>query len=209
MKIALIGTGRMGKALLKAFHQVHPDQILFAGRSAEQAQLIATELSPELQVVSVQEALQADVILPALWFRDLQPWVEEHREQLRGKILIDITNPFNDTFDDLTTAFDTSASEELQRLIPETKVVGAFKNTFWVVFDQPEHQGILSDVYLTSDFPEAAEQVRQVLEPLPFRVFDAGGLKNNRTIERMTLLSRELALKVGTYPRVSFHLWGV
>ncbi|PRY03141.1 hypothetical protein CLV24_14317 [Pontibacter ummariensis] len=209
MKIAIIGTGRMGKALLKAFYRAYPSQILFAGRKAEEAQLITSELSLTIQAVQLQDALQADIIIPALWFKDLQPWVEAHREQLRGKILIDITNPFNATFDDLTTGYGTSAAEELQRLVPETKVVGAFKNTFWVVFDQPEHRGILSDVFLTSDAPDALEKVRQVLEPLPFRLFDAGKLKNNRTIERMTLLSRELSLKTGTYPRVSFHLWGV
>lgn len=209
MKIAIIGTGRMGKALLRTFYRAYPREILFAGRDSKKAQQIANELDPDFQSVSVEEALEADIILPALWFRDLQPWVETHRDRLKGKVLIDITNPFNETFDDLTTPYGTSASEELQRVLPDTRVVGAFKNTFWVVFDAPEHEGIRSDIYVTSDSPEALAAVCLVLEPLPFRIFDAGSLKNNRTIERMTLLSRELAMKAGNYPRVSFHLWGV
>jgi len=86
--------------------------------------------------------------------------------------------------------------------------VGAFKNTYWVVFDAPVWAGIKSDVYVTSDNAEAVRKVMQALAPLPFRIFDAGKLQNNRTIERMTLLERELAIKAGNHPRVSFHLWG-
>ncbi len=208
MKIAIIGTGRMGKALLKTFYHVYPGAVYFAGRDLARAQQVAAELKLNVTVTSMEAALQADIIIPALWFKDLLPWAALYHSVLKDKLLIDITNPFNETFDDFTTDYATSASEELQRFLPETRVVGAFKNTFWAVFDDPVHNGLASDVYLTSDFPEALQTVRMMLTPLPFRIFDAGALKNNRTIERMTLLSRELALKTGNYPRVAFHLWG-
>lgn len=209
MKIAIIGTGRMGKALLKTFYKTYPQDLLFSGRDTGYAQQVINELELNLQAVSIDEAMQADIIIPTLWFADLKPWVQERTQQLRGKIVIDITNPFNETFDDFTTSYDTSSAEIIQSLIPHTKVVGAFKNTYWVVFDAPVLQGLRSDVYVTSNYDSARRKVIELFKPLPFRILDAGVLKNNRTIERMTLLSRELSLKAGNYPRIAFNLWGL
>ncbi len=209
MKIAIIGTGRMGKALLKTFNQSYPDSILFSSRSKQKAQEVIQALGLPLEAVSMEEALKADIIIPTLWFSDLLPWLGENEEQLKGKIIIDITNPFNAAFDDFTTAYGTSSAEEVQKTVPQSIVVGAFKNTYFVVFDQPLLQGLKSDLYVTSDNEQALDRVIEALKPLPFRVLNAGSLKNNRTIERMTLLSGELARKAGTYPRVSFNLWGL
>lgn len=209
MKISIIGTGRMGRALVKTFYPLYSSNLLFAGRNLEQTKKVINELQLDLKPVTLEQAIQSDVIIPTLWFNDLIPWVEERRDQLKGKILIDITNPFNDTFDDFVTSADTSSAEEIQKLVPETTVVGAFKNTYWVVFDAPVLQGLKSDIYVTSNNGEVREVIINLLKPLPFRVLDAGVLKNNRTIERMTLLSRELSLKAGNYPRISFNLWGL
>ncbi len=159
--------------------------------------------------INLAEALDADVIIPTLWFKDLLTWLQENKEKLKARILIDITNPFNELFDDFITPYDTSSAEEIQKIIPDTRVVGAFKNTFWVVFDSPVLQGLISDVYVTSNHAESRKLVIDLLKPMPFRILDAGVLKNNRTIERMTLLSRELALKAGNHPLVSFNLWGL
>ena len=209
MKIAIIGTGRMGKALLNTFYKVYLNEILFAGRDITHTQQVINELGLNLQAVSLEVAMQAEVIIPTLWFADVQPWVQERAMALQGKILIDITNPFNETYEDFTTPYDTSSAEIIQQLIPHTHVVGAFKNTYWVVFDNPVLQGLKSDVYVTANKEEVRRKVMKLLEPLPFRILDAGTLNNNRTIERMTLLSRELSLKAGNYPRIAFNLWGL
>ncbi|UUZ93119.1 hypothetical protein LJK87_49370 [Paenibacillus sp. P25] len=49
----------------------------------------------------------------------------------------------------------------------------------------------------------------RLLESVPFRVLDGGRLSNNRTIERMTLFEREVALRYGNYPYVSFRMFGL
>jgi hypothetical protein len=157
---------------------------------------------------SIAEALQADFIIHSLWFRDLLPWAKEHEEALAGKIVVDIVNPFNADFSDFTLGWGESAAEELQKALPRSKVVGAFKNTFFQVFDRPLHHGLQSDVYVTSDDEEAKAAVIDLLQPIPFRILDAGGLENNRTIERMTLFERKLAIRYGHYPYVSFRLFG-
>ena len=159
--------------------------------------------------ISEEEKFNADIIIHTLWYNDVMTFVLDNKEQLKGKVLIDITNPFNESFTDFVIGYDSSSAENIQRLIPETNVVGAFKNTYWVVFENPEFGGIKSDIYVTSDDDVSRLRVIDLLRPIPFRIFDAGRLKNNRTIERMTLLQKELATKAGNHPRVSFHLWGV
>lgn len=209
MIIAILGTGRMGKGLVKTFYQAYPQDVLFSSRDQQRAQDVLSELKLNCTAVDMDEALKADVIIPTFWFRDLIPWAMAYKEQLKGKIVIDITNPFNEDFSDFTTSYDTSSAEELQKVIPESVVVGAFKNTFWVVFDAPVLQGIKSDVFVTSQSEAARKTIIELLKPLPFRVLDAGLLKNNRTIERMTLLSSEMARKAGSHPRISYNLWGL
>jgi 8-hydroxy-5-deazaflavin:NADPH oxidoreductase len=208
MIVSVIGTGRMGKGLVKTLSPIIPG-LNWGSRSTDRVQQLIKESEfKEVRGVSLDDALNADIIFHALWFRDLMPFVQQHAQQLRGKILVDIVNPFTEDFSDFTTDWGTSAAEEIQTILPSTKVVGAFKNTFFKVFDDPEYQGLTSDIYVTSDHDEAKKSVFEILQGIPFRVMDAGKLMNNRTIERMTLFERELAIRYGHYPYVSFRLFG-
>ncbi|RYU91915.1 NADP oxidoreductase [Mucilaginibacter terrigena] len=209
MKIAIIGTGRMGAGLLKTLYPVFKNELLFAGRDPVNTQMVIDHLAIPLYAINEWEAFEANVIIHTLWYRDVIPWVIRNREALKGKILIDIANPFNDTFDDLVLPYGFSAAEEIQKLLPETTVAGAFKNTFWTVFDAPVLQGIKSDVFLTADDPNVRQMLISAFSILPFRFLDAGPIANNRTIERMTLLSSYLGKKAGSYPNIAYNLWGL
>lgn len=209
MKAIVIGTGRMGKAIVNVLAKAYPGEIGLYSRDIEKAKVIIRELNIDARPLPGNEKFDSDIVIHTLWFNDILPWVLQHKEQLKRKILVDICNPFNENYDDFVTPYNTSASEEIQKLIPETNVAGAFKNTYWIVFDNPEYGGIKSDIYVTANDEPTRKTIIDLLNPLPFRVFDAGSLKNNRTIERMTLLEKELAQKAGNHPRVSMHLWGV
>lgn len=209
MKAIVIGTGRMAKGILRVLTKAYPNEIGLYSRDINKAKATINELQIEATAIAIEDLLNTEIIIHTLWYTDVLAFVSKYKEQLKNKILVDISNPFNEDFDDFVIGYDTSSAEEIQNLIPETNVVGAFKNTYWVVFDNPEFGGIKSDVYVTSNDEKARLKVISLLKPTPFRIFDAGKLKNNRTIERMTLLEKELATKAGNHPRVSFHLWGV
>ena len=209
MKAIIIGTGRMAKGIVRVLSKAYPNEIGLYSRDINRARTTINELQIEAKAIPEEELFNAEVIIHTLWYTDILAFVSKYKEQLKNKILVDITNPFNENFDDFVIGYDTSSAEEIQNLIPETTVVGAFKNTYWVVFDDSEFGGIKSDIYVTSDDENARHIVMDIIKPTPFRIFDAGKLKNNRTIERMTLLEKELATKAGNHPRVSFHLWGV
>lgn len=208
MKISLLGTGRMGQGIAKTLAPYV--ELNWASRSPERIQSLLEENElGNIRPVSYEKALETDIIIHTLWFRDVLPWAAEHKEELAGKIFVDITNPFTEDFSDFTLEWGQSAAEELQKIIPDTKVVGAFKNTFFPIFNEPIHEKMESDVYVTSDDENAKKAVMQVLHPIRFRILDGGKLQNNRTIERLTLFEREVAMRYGSYPYVSNRLFGI
>jgi len=134
--------------------------------------------------------------------------LEPLRTALRGKLLIDISNPFNDDYSDFILPWDTSGSEQIQACLPETRVVGAFKNVWWEVFDAPRFGDTLSDVFVVGDDTEAKQIFFELTQRTPFRYIDAVNLKDAATTERMTLLSGEMGQRYGFFPRMNYKLLG-
>jgi predicted dinucleotide-binding enzyme len=184
--------------------------VKLGSRDLARARRIASGLGRDtITAVGYEEAASAPVVLPAMFIRDgLLDQLEPLRAALAGKILIDITNPFNDDYSDFILPWDTSGAEQIQARFPEARVVGAFKNVWWEVFDAPKFGDTLSDVFVVSNHAAAKKTFLELVRETPFRYIDAGGLKNARTIERMTLLSGELGQRYGFFPRMNYKLLG-
>jgi 8-hydroxy-5-deazaflavin:NADPH oxidoreductase len=208
-RVAVIGSGRMGRGLMRLLTPHWPG-LLWGSRDPQR--LVGTigelGLAGQVEPVDHARAAQAEIVVLALWHHDAVAFARAHAGALAGRVVVDIANPFTEDFTGFTVPETTSAAEVLAQAAPGAHVVGAFKNTFWVVFDDPVFPEGPSDVLVAGDDPAAKRQVLELLAPLPFRALDAGGLANNRTIERMTLLGRELAVRHGHYPRISWRLLG-
>jgi hypothetical protein len=207
--IGILGTGRMGLRLAKAYGEKGINVVL-ASRSRERTNALIQALDiPTISPGTYEEAVQQPFVLPAIFHRDgLLDLLEPYRQELDGKILIDITNPFNDDYTDFIYPWNTSAAEQLHTRFPKVRVVGAFKNVWWEVFDAPYFEGHLSDVYVVGNDDEAKGDFLALSESLPFRFIDAGRLSNARTVERMTLLSGELGQRYQFFPRMNYRLLG-
>jgi predicted dinucleotide-binding enzyme len=198
----------MGVRLARLFRDCG-HRVLLGSRERTRARGIAERIGGEIHGVEYAEAVQAEIVLPALFLRDgLLEVLEPYREDLEDKILIDITNPFNETYDDFILPWDTSGAEHLQCRFPRARIVGAFKNVWWEVFDQPRFDDELSDVFVVSDDTDAKRRFFALVEGSPFRYVDAGRLANARFIERMTLLIAELGRRYEYFPRMNWRLLG-
>jgi predicted dinucleotide-binding enzyme len=184
--------------------------LVLGSRDQSRAERIASGLHrTNIIPGSYEQAANAPVVLPAMFIRDgLFEQLELLRPALRGKLLIDISNPFNNDYSDFILPWDTSGAEQIQARLPETRVVGAFKNVWWEVFDAPRFGDTLSDVFVVSDDAGAKHAFLELTQGTPFRYIDAGTLKNARTVERMTLLSGELGQRYGFFPRMNYKLLG-
>jgi hypothetical protein len=207
--IGIIGTGRMGVRLAAMFARAGRT-VTLGSRSLRRATYIAEALNLDrLRPGSYGDAAAAGAFLPAVFLRDgLLDQVGPLAKRLRGKLLIDISNPFNEDYSDFITPWDSSGAEELQKRLPETRVVGAYKNVFWEVFDRPLFEEGASDVLVTGDDAAAKRELLDLAEGTPFRYLDAGPLRNARAIERMTLITGALGRQIGAYPRMNWRLLG-
>ena len=206
-ELGVIGTGRMGSRLAAMFARAGR-KVVLGSRDSSRAAAIVDELAiPTLRAGCNGEALSAPAILPAVFIRDgLFDLLDRHCRRLAGKLLIDISNPFNEDYSDFLTPWDTSGAEELQRQFPQARVVGAFKNVFWEVFDHPQFGEELSDVLITGDDAQAKARFLALAEGTPFRYLDAGPLIHSRTVERLTFITSSLGRQLNSYPRMNWRL---
>lgn len=205
--IGIMGTGRMGVRLAAMFANAGRTVVL-GSRDRARADEIVKQLGiPELTSGTYQNAVKARAIVPAIFIRDdLFEVLGPFSADLRDKPLIDISNPFNEDYSDFLTPWDSSGAEELQKRLPDSHVVGAFKNVYWAVFDEPLFGGTPSDVFVIGDNEAAKQTVLQLTDGTPFRYLDAGPLINARAIERLTMITGALGRKLGSYPRMNWRL---
>jgi predicted dinucleotide-binding enzyme len=186
------------------------NHVILGSRTPERAARITQGLGvAAIRPGTYEQAADAPVVLPAMFLRDgMLDTIEALRPKFDGKLWIDITNPFNDRYDDFILPWDTSGAEEIQKRFPRARLVGAFKNVWWEVFDRPLFDGAPSDVYVVGDDEGAKQQFFALVDGSPFRFLDAGRLANARIVERMTLFSGELGQRYGYFPRMNWRLLG-
>jgi hypothetical protein len=207
--IGILGTGRMGIRLAVMFADAGQRVILGSRDPARSARIVQKLERERITSGTYTDAATAEFVLPALFLRDgLLDTLEPLQNQLDGKVYIDISNPFNHDYSDFILPWDTSGAEQIQHRFPKTRVVGAFKNVWWEVFDAPQFGDTISDVFVVSDDAQAKAEFFSIVTGTPFRYIDAGQLSNARTIERMTLLSGELGQRYNFFPRMNYKLLG-
>lgn len=208
-ELGVLGAGRMGVRLAAMFARAGRRVVLAARDPAKAQRIVGALAIPGLSVGSYEDAASAPAVLPAIFLRDgLGDVLQRLQPKLDGKLLVDISNPFNHDYSDFILPWDDSSAEVLQRLLPGTAVVGAFKHVFAGVFDAPSLEGRDSDVIIVGDDAGAKAHFLALAQGTPFRYIDAGPLIHSRTVERLTLITGRLGRQTGTYPRMNWKLLG-
>ncbi|HRO48172.1 NAD(P)-binding domain-containing protein [Agriterribacter sp.] len=200
--IAVIGaTGSMGSAIAKSLAKGNYRLLLFTNDKSKLKKLEKeiTSAYPGADVESVNcsymASWEADVIIAAVPFAAEKEVADKIREVANQKIVISIANPLNETYDELVTAPDTSAAEELQKLLPNAKVIKAFNTTFAADFDQPVIDGKQVDAFIAGNDTDALEMVKELVQTAGFNPVIAGDLTVSRILENMQLLLIRLGMK--------------
>src|SRR5436305_7457396 len=93
MTTAIIGTGNIGTAVAR--HLVDGgERVVLAAREEANATALANELGELASATSVEMAIRdADVVVFAVWLDTLKDLVTRHADLLRGKVVVDPSNP--------------------------------------------------------------------------------------------------------------------
>lgn len=200
--IAVIGaSGNMGSAISKSLSKGN-NRLLLLDNLKDKAEAVINDIKSSNASADV-EALdcptdaswEADVIILAVPFQAEKEIAEKIKEVANQKIVISIANPLNETYDGLVTAPDTSAAEELQKLLPNSKVVKAFNTTFAADFSTPVIDGKQVDAFIAGNDEEAVNTVSELVKTAGFNPIVAGDLSVSRTLENMQLLLIQLGMK--------------
>lgn len=200
--IAIIGaTGNMGSAIAKSLANGNYRLLLFTDNKNKLKKLekeikaVYAEADVETITCSYTASWEADIIIAAVPYAAEKEVADKIREVANQKIVISIANPLNETYDGLLTSPDTSAAEELQKLLPNSKVVKAFNTTFAADFSQPVIAGKQADAFIAGNDEDALNTVSDLVKTAGFNPIIAGDLPVSRTLENMQLLLIRLGIK--------------
>ena len=134
----------------------------------------------------------------AVYYPDAREAVERLRDQLAGKVVVDITNPVNESYDALVVPPDGSATQELAAIAPDARFVKAFNTTFANTLAGGEVAGQALDVFMAGDDEDAKEAVATLARDGGLNPIDSGGLQRARELEALGLLHMQLQQPLGT-----------
>ncbi len=197
MNVTIIGSGNMARGIgTRVASGNHTLTIL--DRDGEKAKELAEQLGN-----ATGEALGSstfgEIVIFALPYVAIPDVIETYKEQLAGKVLVDISNPIDFQTFELIPPEDSSGAEEIAKNLPEgAKLVKAFNTTFAGTLEKGEVDGKKLDVYIASDDKEAGEMLEKLADDSGMRGIYVGPLKRARALEGMQLIQMSLQEQLGT-----------
>lgn len=202
MKIAVIGTGKMGAGFARAFTSSGVD-VVIGHRDPAKAASLAAELGATVEGGGTAAAVKlADIVLLALPYDSVASVLGEVGD-LTDKILIDISNPITADYKELLLGHTTSAAEEIQKAAPGAHVVKAFNTIFAGLVSPEVRAGKTLQVFVAGDDADATAKVRELAEKLSFEAVNAGPLSNSRFLEPIGEMNIHFGFLLGMGPTVA------
>ena len=201
MKLAIIGAGNVGGALGTAWAQKAGHEICFGVRDpkADKTQALLRAIGAKARVGTAAEAAAfADIIVLST------PWPAAETAiramgGLKGKILLDSTNPLTRGPDgiSLEIGHSISAGEKVQGWAAGASVFKTLNTTGFGNMANPVFNGVKSVMFVAGDDAANKPKVIDLVGQLGFDVVDAGPLRNARLLEAHAMLWIDLALARG------------
>lgn len=187
MNISFIGAGNAASSLGNLFTN--------AGHNIKYG-----KQNPNDNQLSISDAISfGEVVCFAIPFSAMTEVLTANKENLKGKIVVDITNAIN--ISDWSPLFlgEDSGGEQTAKLLPESTVVKAFNTIFADVMKTGKQQfeGQKLTAFIASDDKEAAETIKTLADDAGFNGFIVGGIKNARHLEAMAHLNIAIAMSGG------------
>ncbi len=196
MKIGILGSGLVGRVLGTAFitegnevmlgtRDVTKEEVtkwLAANAGANAGTFEETAAFGELLVLAASGDIMADVINAA------------GLQNFNGKVVIDATNPIDHTKPPVNgvlpyfTTTDESLMEQLQKLLPEAKLVKAFNSVGNGFMYKPDFNGVKPTMFICGNDEDAKKTVTKILDAFGWETEDVGKVEAARAIEPLCIL---------------------
>ena len=173
MSYAIIGFGKIGQALAKAFARKGIEVSVATTRDPESFASAAATIGPTIIPKKLADAVRADIVFLAVRY-------ESHRDVAKalstwtGKIIIDVTNAYGVSPEELG---GQPSSKVVAQAFTGGRLVKGFNHLGAAVLAQdPAVHGGRRVVFLASDDDGAAAEIGALAENLGFSPIKLGGL---------------------------------
>jgi predicted dinucleotide-binding enzyme len=173
MSYAIIGFGKIGHALARAFARNGIEVSVATTRDPESFAADAAAIGPTIIPKTLEEAIEADTIFLAVHF-------ESHRDVAKalpsweGKTIVDVTNAYGVPPEELG---GQPSSGAVAHAFTGARLVKGFNHLVAQVLDEdPAVHGGRRVVFLASDDDGAAAEIGALAEKLGFSPIQLGGL---------------------------------
>lgn len=186
--ITIIGTGNMARAI-GARAVAGGNTVEVMGRDQAKAADLATALGGGTTTGEWAAVPAGEIVVMALLADGVVPVVAQYGDALAGKVIVDISNPFNATFDGLSHRGQTSIAQEAAAAAPASaSVVKGFNTIFSHMLEKGR-----PDVFIAGDDAQAKARVETFIESLGLRPLDIGSLTMAHWLEGAGLITVGLA----------------
>lgn len=200
--ISIIGAGGMAAAIagrvIKAGHAV---EVIV--RDPAKARAFADKLGAGATTGIYGGVPKGEIVILAVPYSGAAPVLADFGDGLKGKVIIDITNPVAPDLSGLVTPGGSSGAQETAKVLPAgAQVVKAFNTLFGPVLAK----GGPLDAFMAGDDAAAKARVAIFLDSLGLRPLDIGALHMAQTLESLGLLMIGLAKNgAGTFD-IALHV---
>jgi predicted dinucleotide-binding enzyme len=195
MKIGVLGTGDVGKAIANGFVALG-HEVKMGSREANNPKAVgwAKEKGPKASAGTFSEAASFGeiVVLATLGVANESALKSAGPGNFGGKVLIDTTNPLDFSGGmppKLAFSGNDSGGERVQKIVPDARVVKAFNTVGNTLMFRPELPGGPPDMFIAGNDAEAKKKVGAILKDFGWGlVHDLGGIEASRYLEAMCLV---------------------
>jgi hypothetical protein len=205
VNVGVLGTGDVGRALARAFVTLGHDVKMGArDASNEKAAAWARDAGPRGSTGPFADAAAFGdlLVLATLGVANRSALEMAGAANFRGKILIDTTNPLDFSGGmppRLAVSGSDSGGEQVQRQLPEARVVKAFNTVGNAFMFRPEFPGGPPDMFIAGNDDTAKKEVTALLKEFGWGVVDVGGIETSRYLEAMCMVWVLSAMRSGSW----------
>jgi hypothetical protein len=197
MKVGILGSGSVGKVLGAGFAMLG-HEVMLGSREPERDDVKEWRKKAGGATKSGSFADAAKfceiAVLATAWSGTENAIQLAGPENLKGKVVIDTTNPLDFSAGPgkpprLAVAGQTSAGERVQQWLPQSRVVKAFNHVGNAHMFRPEFPGGPPDMFICGNDGSAKKEVAQVLRAFGWpEPIDLGGMESARYIEPLAMI---------------------
>lgn len=195
MKVGILGTGFVGRALGSGFVGLG-HEVRMGSRDAQNETAVkwAAGAGDSASVGTFGDAAGfAEVaVLATAWSGTENALGMASAANLAGKVVIDATNPLvfhaPDQLPRLGLGHTDSGGEQVQRWLPDSRVVKAFNIVGAAHMVNPQFPGGPPDMFICGDHEDAKTVATDILTAFGWTTTDIGGMEGARLLEPLAIL---------------------